>query len=78
MDVNETGRVIHALAAVRAADGAVAVAAHKLGISQSALHRVLAPSSGKFWTVGVGGKVALTGMGNDFPDRISVFPYVNW
>ena len=30
MDVNETGRVIHALAAVRAADGAVAVAAHKL------------------------------------------------
>ena len=78
MDVNATGRVIHALAALRDSDGNVQVAAVNLGISKETLLRALAEVGPKFYEELGDGRILPTPMGLRFADRVGTFPYVNW
>lgn len=78
MDVNETGRVIHALDAIRRADGDLTKAAALTSTSAGRLQEVLDPSAGRFWNLTPDGRIRLTPMGDGFADRVATFPRVNW
>ncbi|MDQ3742091.1 MAG: hypothetical protein M3389_14215 [Actinomycetota bacterium] len=78
MDVNSTGRVIHALAALRDADGDVATAAASKGIPPEILIRALAEGGANFYEQTPDGRVRPTAMGLRFAEQEAAFPYVNW
>lgn len=78
MDINSTGRIVHALAALRDAEGDVQQAASRLGISEETLRRAIAEGGATFFEEGAAGTVKPTAMGSRFADRADTFPYVNW
>lgn len=78
LDTKETGRVIHALAAVRDSEGSPQAAAAKLGISEELLLATLSAVSPKFCSHDADGVIRLTPMGSRFADQTGVFPWVNW
>jgi len=78
MDVHATGRVIHALAALRDCNGNVEEAAVKLGISEETLIRALAEVGSNFYDRLDDGRICPTPMGLRFAGRVGTFPRVNW
>ena len=77
-DINSTGRVIHALAALRDADGDVAKAAAAKGISPDALLKALAEGGANFYATSDDGRIRPTETGLRFANQVAAFPHVNW
>lgn len=78
MDVNSTGRVIHALAALRDAAGDVAAAAASKGISEQTLLRALSEGGAILYKREADGRIVPTATGLRFAERTHAFPHVNW
>ena len=78
MDIQTTGQVIHALAALRDCNGNLAQAAARLGVSEDAIRRALAQAGPNFYTQSADGSIQPTEMGLRFADRVGTFPHVNW
>ncbi len=78
MDINSTGRVIHALAALRDANGDIGAAASAKGISEEVLLRALSEGGSNFYEKTPDGRIVPTATGLGFADQIHAFPHVTW
>ena len=78
MDVNSTGRIIHALAALRDSNGDIERAAAAKGISPETLLRALSEAGSNFYAQAGDGRILPTEMGLRFAGQEGAFPYVNW
>ena len=77
-DVQDTGRRIHALAALRDAGGSIPQAAQALGVSEQVVASTLSAMGSNFYSQSDDGIVHLTDMALRFADQKSAFPFVNW
>ena len=78
MDVHETGRAIHALAALRDSNGEVDRAAQVLGISPAKLVQAVEGGGAALYERLGDGRIMPTQMGLGFAERSSTFPHVSW
>jgi hypothetical protein len=78
LDVNATGRAIHALAALRDANGDIVSAAAKLGIAEAVLLQAVSEAGPKLFQQAADGSINPTQMGLRFAEQVHAFPYVNW
>lgn len=78
VDVNSTGRTIHALAALRDSNGDVAKAARRLGVRADQVVGAVETGGGALYERLGDGRIMPTQMGRGFADRVSTFPHVSW
>jgi hypothetical protein len=77
-EIQETGRRVHALAALRDAGGSIPDAARVLGISEQLLVSTVSSMGSNFSTVNPDGSVHLTDMALRFAAQKDTFPSVSW